>query len=198
MSKNVAILIFDEVEVLDFAGPFEVFNVAGEVIDPSPFRVYTVAETTQPIKARGQLSINPHYPIHSCPPPEILLIPGGIGTRRLLRHEVILEWLRTQAGRVEYLLSVCTGSLLLGQAGLLDGLGATTHHTAFDLLRQVAPTATVYEDRRYVDNGRIITSAGISAGLDMTLYVVKKLLGEAGQQATLAEMEYHWQPEAET
>ena len=189
MVKNVAILIFDDVEVLDFAGPFEVFNVTGEVLEPPPFRVYTVAETDEAIKARGQLSINPHYTIHTCPPPDILLIPGGIGTRRLLHNQVILDWIKAQADQVEYLLSVCTGALLLGQAGLLDGLNATTHHTTFDLLRQLAPSATVREDRRYVDNGRIITSAGISAGIDMALYVVHKLVGEAGQQATLAEIQ---------
>jgi len=197
MSKNVAILIFDAVEVLDFAGPCEVFHVTGEVLNSPPFQVYTVAETAGAIKARGQLSINPHYTIHTCPPPDILLIPGGIGTRRLLHNQVTLDWIKAQAGRVEYLLSVCTGALVLGQAGLLDGLAATTHHTTFDLLRQLAPTATVREDRRYVDNGRIITSAGISAGIDMALYVVQKLVGEAGQQATLAEMEYRWQPEVE-
>ncbi len=198
MSRNVAILIFDDVEVLDFAGPFEVFNVTGEVLEPPPFRVYTIAETAKAIQARGRLSINPHYTIHTCPPPDILLIPGGIGTRRLLHNQLILDWIKAQAGRVEYLLSVCTGALVLGQAGLLDGLGVTTHHTTFDLLRQIAPLARVHEDRRYVDNGRIITSAGISAGIDMALYVVKKLLGEAGQQAALVEMEYRWQPEVET
>ncbi len=197
MSKNVAILIFDDVEVLDFAGPFEVFTVAGEVNDPAPFRVYTVAETGEAVTTRGRLSINPHYSIGTCPPPDILLIPGGYGTRPLLQNEVILNWIRDQAGRVEILLSVCTGALLLGKAGLLDNLEATTHHTAFDLLRQIEPRATVHEGRRYVDNGRVITSAGVSAGIDMALYVVHKLLGEAGLKPTMDEMEYPWQPEVE-
>lgn len=194
--RHVAILIFDDVEVLDFTGPFEVFNVTGEVIDPAPFNVYTVAETSEPIKARGKLSINPHYSFDNCPLSDILLIPGGQGTRRLLNNADLLEWIKMQAESVEFLLSVCTGSLLLGKAGLLDGLEATTHHTAFDLLREVAPNTTIHEDRRYVDNGKIITSGGISAGIDMSLYVVANLLGEEKLQVTLDEMEYAWTPES--
>jgi transcriptional regulator GlxA family with amidase domain len=194
--RQVAILIFDDVEVLDFAGPFEVFNVTGEVIDPAPFHVYTIAEKPDSIRTRGKLSINPHYTLDNCPAPDILLIPGGLGTRPLLNNADLIAWIKTQAGRVEYLLSVCTGSLLLGKAGLLDGLAATTHHTAFDLLRELAPNTIVHEDRRYVDNGKIITSGGISAGIDMSLYVVAHLLGEEKLQATLDEMEYTWSPES--
>ncbi len=193
--RNVAILIFDAMEVLDFAGPFEVFSVAGEVNDPSPFTVFTVAETAAPVKARGGLSVNPRYTIHDCPPPHILLIPGGWGTRALMNNTVVVGWVKAQAERVECLLSVCTGALVLARAGLLDGLGATTHHTALDLLRKEAPTATIYENRRYVDNGKVITSAGVSAGIDMALYVVAKLLGDEAAQSTLREMEYPWQPE---
>lgn len=193
--RNVAILIFDDVEVLDFAGPFEVFNVTGEVISPAPFNVYMIAEKADPIKARGKLSINPHYTLNNCPTPDILLIPGGIGARPLLNNADLLSWIKTQAEKVEFLLSVCTGALLLGKAGLLDGLEATTHHTAFDFLREITPNTIVHEDRRYVDNGKIITAGGISAGIDMSLYVVAGLLGEDNLQATLDEMEYTWTPE---
>jgi len=191
--RNVAILIFDDVEVLDFAGPFEVFNVTGEVIEPHPFNVYTVALAAFPVYARGKLNITPAYSIDDCPPPDILIVPGGLGTRPLLESEALLNWLREQVDEVEYLLSVCTGALLLGKAGLLDGLEATTHHTAFKLLRELAPKAQVIENKRYVDtNGKIITAGGISAGIDMALYVVHKLLGEEALAATLTEMEYEW------
>jgi len=193
-TRNVAILIFDDVEVLDFSGPFEVFSVAGRNFQPAPFNTYTVASSAEPVLAKGQLSINPHYTFTTCPLPHILLVPGGWGTRRLLDNGPMLDWIVEQSERVEYLLSVCTGSLLLGRAGLLDGLGATTHHTAFDLLRQVAPTATIYPERRYVDNGRIVTSSGISAGIDMALYMVAKLLDQETAQATADYMEYRWLP----
>jgi transcriptional regulator GlxA family with amidase domain len=189
---NIAIFIFDDVEVLDFAGPFEVFNIAGDVIDPTPFNTYTVAVSAEPVKARGLLSINPHFTIDNCPPPDVLLIPGGVGTRPLLKDPLVLEWLKAQSEKVELLLSVCTGALVLGQAGLLAGLSATTHHTTFDLLRELSPTTNVIENQRFVDNGRIITAGGVSAGIDMALYVARKFLGEAQVDLIIKEMEYQW------
>ena len=192
--KNVAIFIFDDVEVLDFAGPFEVFNVAGEVNDPAAFRVYTVARTAEPIKARGKLAIVPHYTLADMPKPDILLIPGGLGTRPLIHDEDIIAWIAEQYQHVERLLSVCTGSLLLAKAGLLDGLAATTHHESLDALRKLAPTATVRDDLRYVDNGAIVTSGGISAGIDMALHIVQQTAGDNVLKKTLKEMEYNWQP----
>ncbi len=192
-SRNVAILIFDDVEVLDFAGPFEVFNAAGRLNRQDLLNVYTVAQRS-PVVARGGLSINPHHTLEDCPPPDILLVPGGRGARSLLEDAALLDWLRIQAGRVELLLSVCTGALLLGQAGLLDGLGATTFHTELDLLRSIAPAAHVVGDRRYVDNGKVVTSAGISAGIDMALHIVTRLLGEEHARATAAHIEYRWLP----
>ncbi|MCI0709649.1 MAG: DJ-1/PfpI family protein [Chloroflexi bacterium] len=190
--RNVAIFIFDDVEVLDFAGPFEVFNVTGEVINPAPFNTYTVAMSDRPVKARGSLSINPHYTIENCPQPDILLIPGGWGTRALLKEQPVLDWITMQSEKVANLLSVCTGALLLGKAGLLDGLKATTHHDAFDLFRQIAPETTVIEDQRFVDEGKIITSGGISAGIDMSLYVVRRLIGDEKLKLTTDEMEWRW------
>jgi transcriptional regulator GlxA family with amidase domain len=193
--RNVVILVFDDVEVLDFAGPFEVFNVTAELNDPSPFHVVTVSENGYPIEARGKLSVNPHHSFEDCIPPDILLIPGGWGTRALMENQAVLDWIKEQAKRVELLLSVCTGALVLGKAGLLAGLNATTHHTAFGTLRQISPTIHVLEDKRYVDNGKIITSGGISAGIDMSLYVVHRLLGDEALAKTLKEMEYEWQQE---
>lgn len=190
--RNVAILIFDDVEVLDFAGPFEVFNVPGEVLDFKPFNVYTIAENNYPIHTRGGLSVTPAYSIYDCPRPDILIVPGGLGTRPLLKNTALLDWLKEMSEQVELLLSVCTGALLLAKAGLLDGLSVTTHASAFDLLGQLAPSATICADKRYVDNGKIITAGGISAGIDMALHVVHKLLGQAAIDATLKEMEYQW------
>ncbi len=191
--KNVAILIFDDVEVLDFCGPYEVFGVTGRNADPKPFRVYTVAAEQRPILARNQLSVNPEYTLTNCPESDILLIPGGYGTRREMNNPVILDWIKTRTQTVQLVLSVCTGALLLAKVGLLDGLAATTHHQALDLLREVAPNTEVRENARVVDNGKIILSAGISAGIDMSLYVVAKLLGKQEAIATAQYMEYDWQ-----
>src|SRR5437773_2769710 len=175
-TRNVAILIFDEVEVLDFAGPFEVFSVTGRQKQQTPFNVYTVAEKSGSVLARNQLSVNPRYAFADCPPPDILVVPGGWGTRREMNNAALIDWIKTTAGKVESILSVCTGALLLAKAGLFDGLKATTHHGALDLLRQVAPKTTVLDKQRVIDNGKIIVSAGVSAGIDGAFHVVARLL----------------------
>ena len=190
--RNVAILIFDEVEVLDFCGPFEVFSVAGRRGGPEPFNVYTVAEKAGPVLARNNLSVNPAHTLADCPRPDVLLVPGGYGTRREMHNEALTGWIRRRAAEVELLLSVCTGALLLAKAGLLEGLSATTHHGAFGLLREAAPGAAVLESERVVDNGKVILSAGISAGIDMSLYAVGRLLGEEQAGETARYMEYDW------
>ena len=193
--RNVGILLFEEIEVLDFAGPLEVFNVTAELNDPAPFNVYTVAETHAPIKTRGKLNINPNYSIYCMPPTDILIIPGGAGSRALNQKPHVLDWLRDQHKRVEILASVCTGAIPLGKAGLLDGLRVTTHHENLDELRQYVSADTVIEAKRYVDNGKIVTSGGVSAGIDMSLYLVHKLFGDEVLAKTLKEMEYTWTPD---
>lgn len=194
--RHVAIMVFDDVEVLDFAGPYEVFNVTGELNDPKPFNVFTVAETHAPIRTRGLMSVLPNYAITDMPSTDILLIPGGAGSRALLKKPYVIDWVREQAESVELLLSVCTGSLVLAKAGLLDGLEATTHHENLDDLAALTEgRTTVIADRRYVDTGAIIMSGGVSAGIDMSLSVVRKLLGDAVLARTLNEMEYPWTPE---
>lgn len=192
-TRNLAILLFDDAEVLDFCGPFEVFSVASRLTDPLAFNVFTVAEKTDAVIARNGLSVNPTYSLDDAPSPDILLIPGGIGTRKQVSNEPLVDWIRQRAGNAELVLSVCTGALLLGRAGLLDRLEATTHHVGFDLLREIAPSATVREDRRFVDSGKIITSAGIAAGIDMSLHVVGRLLGLQVAAATAGHMEYPWE-----
>lgn len=193
-TRVVAILIFDEVEVLDFCGPFEVFSVASRFIDPPAFKVLTVAEKAGPVVTRGGLSVNAHHQLADCPQPDILLVPGGQGTRQEMHNPTLVEWVGRNSVKAELVLSVCTGALLLAKAGLLDGLEATTHHAAIDLLRQTAPKTTVYADRRFVDNGRVVCSAGIAAGIDMSLHVVGRLLGEEFAQKVARQMEYPWQP----
>lgn len=197
----VAILIFDDVEVLDFAGPYEVFNVTAELNADSngqpPFVVYTVAETTNTlIKARGRLEIQANYSIDTLPQqPNILIVPGGNGTRALLDKPKIVAWIKEQAHKVDILASVCTGSLVLAKAGLLSGLSVTTHHTAIDALQKLIGSDTKIVAKRYVDEGKIVTSGGISAGIDMCLYLVHKLLGEEALKKTTQEMEYIWTPD---
>lgn len=198
--KNIAIFVFNDVEVLDFAGPFEVFSITGRRDGSNPFNVYLVAENPGAIAARNQFSVNPPYSFANCPDPDILLIPGGggytadgkpFGTRREMDNLAVRDWVQRQAEQVELLLSVCTGALILAKAGLLEGRRATTHHQAIDSLRQLAPNTEVTLDR-IVDNGDLILSGGISAGIDMSLYVVAKLLGREVAIETATYMEYDW------
>lgn len=198
--RNVAILVFDDVEVLDFCGPFEVFSVTGKRDGSDPFEVYTVAERT-PVIARNALSINPHYTLENCPQPDILVVPGGggkradgipFGTRKEMHNETLLAWINQIYPKSEHLLSVCTGALVLATAGLVEQQKTTTHHMAFDELRRVAPQADIREGERVVDSGKIIFSGGISAGIDAAFYLVAKLLGQKFALETAAYMEYDW------
>lgn len=197
-TRTLAILIFDEVEVLDFCGPFEVFSVSNRFTDPAAFRVLTVAEHPRPVRTRGGLSVNPHHQLSDCPQPDLLLVPGGQGTRHEMHNPVLRKWIRETAGHAEFVLSVCTGSLLLATAGLLDGREVTTHHGSFELLRQTAPRATVLENRRFVDSGNVVCSAGIAAGIDMSLQVVNRLMGGTVAEQTARQMEYPWNRDAVT
>jgi transcriptional regulator GlxA family with amidase domain len=190
--RNVAILVFDDIEVLDFAGPYEVFNVATELVQPEPFYVYTVGVVERIVQGRGKFAVQPHYSIHNCPRPDLLIVPGGAGTRPLLKHDGLLAWLREQAKTTEKLMSVCTGALVLAQAGLLENLSATTHHESFTRLAELSPTTTVITDQRFVDHGHICTSGGISAGIDMSLAVIQQLLGDEALAKVITEMEYQW------
>jgi transcriptional regulator GlxA family with amidase domain len=193
MTRTVAILIFPEVEVLDFCGPFEVFSVAGHLSDPPAFQVLLVSERSGPILARHGLSVNPHCQLANCPHPELLLIPGGQGTRSEMHNHVLTDWIASLSKKTELLMSVCTGAFLLAKARVLDGLEATTHHASLDLLRELAPSTIVHAERRFVDNGRVLCSAGIAAGIDMSLHVVARLLGKEHAIKTARHMEYPWQ-----
>ena len=193
---RVQVLLFDDVEVLDFAGPFEVFGVTGLRPGPAPFQVETVGLSSAPIRARNGLQVQPSRSIGDAGPCDVLVLPGGYGTRREMHNDVLLAWIRRQAESAKVVLSVCTGSLLLARAGLLDGLDATTHHVAFDELAAASPTTRVRRGSRMVDNGKIVTSAGISAGIDASLHVVARLLGRDAALETAAYMEYDWKERA--
>ncbi len=193
-TRNVAVLLFPGVELLDFAGPFEVFSVASRWSDPPAFNVYTVAEKPGSLVAKNGVSLNPHHLLADCPAPDVLVVPGGLGTRTEMNNEALVGWIGRAAANAEVVLSVCTGALLLARAGLLDGLAATTHHGAIDLLRQVAPRTTVRGGVRVEDNGKVVTSAGIATGIDAALHVVGKLLGQEQAEKTARYMEYAWQP----
>jgi transcriptional regulator GlxA family with amidase domain len=193
--KQVGIVIFRDVEVLDFCGPFEVFSVT-RLDDTkrretaSPFEVRLVAETDDVVVATGGLRVTPDCTLDECPALDVLVIPGGWGTRALLEHRPMVDWIRARGAIVPTLTSVCTGALLLGRAGLLDDRRATTHWRSLDLLRQVAPRATVEDALHVVEDGHVVTSAGISAGIDMSLRVVTRLHGERIGRETARHMEY--------
>ncbi|HLQ25129.1 MAG TPA: DJ-1/PfpI family protein [Acidiferrobacterales bacterium] len=193
--KSVGIFIFPYVEVLDFAGPFEVFSVTRlneerRREDPSPFDVKLIAERQEPVVATGGLKVIPDYTLSDCPPLDILVIPGGWGTRKEMNNEALLKWVQGRAATVDTLASVCTGSLVLGAAGLLDGKRATTHWRSLGLMREKFPSVHVLDDEHVVEEGRLFTSAGISAGIDMALKVVARYCGAAIARATARHMEY--------
>jgi transcriptional regulator GlxA family with amidase domain len=192
-ARNVAIIVFDGVEVLDFAGPFEVFSVAaGEMPGApyAPFFTYTVGLNANTVVASGGLRVEPHFSLADAPAPDILIVPGGNGSRRLLKNDVFLDWLGRQASQAEIVSSVCTGALALARAGLLAEKRATTHHGAFDRLAELEPTAHVVRNERFVRDGNTWTSGGISAGIDMSLAIVKALLHD--NTAVVDEMEWMW------
>jgi transcriptional regulator GlxA family with amidase domain len=192
---RVGIIVFPDVEVLDFTGPFEVFSVTRlneqhRREDPSPFEVILIAENLEPIVASGGLRVLPDYRLDNCPPLDILVVPGGWGTRKEINNEHLIDWIAKRGREVETLASVCTGSMLLGRAGLLEGLHATTHWRALDWMRETFPTLNVEANLHVVEDGRVLTSAGISAGIDMSLRVVARYYGEAAAKSTAQHMEY--------
>ncbi|MEO1436258.1 MAG: DJ-1/PfpI family protein [Bacteroidota bacterium] len=190
--RTVAILIFDEAEVLDFAGPFEVFSVTSELNNFEPFDVFTVSATSEAISAVNGLSVNPKYDFTTCPPIDILIIAGGNGTRAIYQDSGYLDWIANIHQNTEFTLSICSGARLLGQLGLLDGQPYCTHHQVYDHLQEIAPTGLPQKGLRFVHSGKIYTSGGISAGIDLSFHLVEKLLGESIAEKTATYMEYDW------
>jgi transcriptional regulator GlxA family with amidase domain len=193
--KRVGIVIFDEIEVLDFCGPFEVFSVTRlneerRREEPSPFETLLISQLDQAVTTAGGMKVVPDFTFDNCPELDILVIPGGWGTRKEMHNQVMLSFVRSRAPRLEKLASVCTGSLILGNSGLLDGLRATTHWRCLQMMQELFPKVMVDSKSHVVKAGRIITSAGISAGIDMALHVVADYFGEDIARATARHMEY--------
>lgn len=191
--RNVAILAFEGVELLDFAGPAEVFQVAAH--GTGGYDVQIVGATTDPIVSLGLVTITPTHSIETAPHPDVLVIPGG-GVRSILENEPLMAWIDECAKTSDIVASVCNGALVLARLGHLDGLEATTHHGSIARLRELTKDTVVHENRRFVDNGRFVTAAGISAGIDASLYLVAREHGEPRARSIARYMEYPY-PDAD-
>lgn len=182
----VAFLLADGAVPIDFAGPWEVFMDARVVGRAQPaFNLYTVAETTAPVVAGGGLSIVPNYTLANAPAPKVIVVPAQSGPTAAVK-----QWLSASARNADLIMSVCTGALILAEAGLLDGYAATTHHSALTTLAMHYPNVSVVRGVRFVDGGNVATSAGLSAGIDLALHVVARYCGKETARLTAYDMEY--------
>jgi transcriptional regulator GlxA family with amidase domain len=188
--RHIGILLFDQVEELDAVGPWEALAVWTRNWPGDGWAVSMIAHDRQPVLCANGLSILPHHTLDSAPALDVLIHPGGQGTRALIRDAEHLAWTRRQRAQVPLLTSVCTGSLVYAAAGLLAGRPATTHRSCFGLLRGLDATIDVREQDRFVDDGDIITSAGVSAGIDMALHLIGRLAGPDRAQRVRDEMQY--------
>ncbi|MEM9363056.1 MAG: DJ-1/PfpI family protein [Bacteroidota bacterium] len=189
--RTVGILIFEDVEVLDFAGPFEVFSVSSQLFDHRFFDVKIIAKTKDPVIAVNGLSVNPHYSFNNAPELDILIIPGGYGARAVVRDKETLKWIEKVIPKTELTMSVCTGAILLAKLGLLDNKTYCTHHTLYSFVQGLAPTAKPKKSKRFIQsNKKLYTSAGISAGIDLSFHIVEKLHGKDVAKNTAMYMEY--------
>ncbi len=182
-----AILVFDGVQIIDFAAPYEVFGQAG-------FYAYTVSPDGGPITTTMDMHVTPHYGLDDAPRPDVLLVPGG-QVDEMRADERVLAWIRESAARADHVLSVCTGAFLLAEAGLLDGTPATTFHNALDDLAVAFPAVEVVRGVRFVDNGKVVTAAGLSAGLDAAIHLVKEIQGPQAARRLAEHIEYAWDGE---
>ena len=194
---NLAIVIYKRAEPLDWAGPFEVYNDAaafGQLGGQKAFNVYTVSTKKEPIDLQG-LMVVPNYSIDDAPKPDIVVVPGG-GAQNLINDQALFDWTTKAAREAQVAQSVCTGAFVLAKAGLLDGQEVTTHYFSIDKLAKAYPNLKVIDGRRFIDDGKIITTAGISAGIDGSLHLVARLLGRRVAEQVAQAMEYHWTPDA--
>ena len=188
---RVGILLFDDAEELDFVGPLEVFGIASRIVQS--LKVLTVSKNGQPIQGRYGLKIQPDYSFADCPPLDLLIVPGGKGASEHARYDnAIIAFVKTHASKHQ-VASICTGALVLAEAGILAGRSATTHHSALDTLRQYADVHVVEGIRFVIENG-VATSAGISAGIDLALELIRRNFGEKVTQEVVQTMEYSYHP----
>jgi putative intracellular protease/amidase len=191
--RNLAIFVFEGVQIIDYTAPWEVFGHAGVNNQPA-FEIYTVAQKAGPITTAMGMSVNPKFTFANAPKADVLVLPGG-NVDAHMDDPGVKRWVQETARNAEIVLSVCNGAFFLGRAGLLDGLEATTFEGLIDELRRAAPKARVVRDRRFVDNGKIITSAGLSSGIDGALHVIERLLGKGSAQVAATALEYDWRPD---
>ena len=192
--RNLAILIFDGVQIIDYTGPYETFGHTYSN-DGEPFNIYTVSEKTNAITTAMGMSVNPKYNFETAPRPDVLLVPGG-DVRAQVDSPTVIKWIQDTTQNAEIVMSVCNGAFILAKAGLLDGMEATTTSNLIPLLRKQAPNVKVVDDRRFVDTGKIITTAGLSSGIDGALHVIERLFGKGTAQMAALGMEYNWDPES--
>ena len=192
MAKSVAFVLFNGAEELDFVGPWEVFTMLNAVA-PGEVAAFTVAETAGIVNCAKGLKVTADHSFASCPPADIILIPGGRGTRTERDNPAMLEFVRRMDAQAEFTTSVCTGALILQSAGLLKGLRATTHWGSIELLKRPGD-CEVLENARCVDNGRIVTASGVSAGIDMALHLAGRIWGPEVAMKTQKAMEYYPDP----
>ena len=186
---NIGIFIYDDAEVLDFSGPFEVFSTANRLVENEVFNVFLISEKSQPVNARGGFSVLAKYNIENHPVLDTLIVPGGVHDKQL-ENKAVINWITQQNTQVNSIAAVCTGAFLLAQAQVLTEHQVTTHWGDIDQLRDQFPALQVMENVRWVDQGRVVTSAGISAGIDMSLHLVSKLYSEALAIKTARQMEF--------
>jgi transcriptional regulator GlxA family with amidase domain len=191
MKRNVGIFIFDDSEVLDFAGPFEVFSVTSQLNNYEPFEVFTVAKSKHPVTAVNGLSINPDYDFKSHPTIDFLIVAGGQGTRNVLQDAAILQWIGKVHATTQITASICSGARLLGKLGLLNEKPFCTHHGVYEHMKELVPSAIPQPDKRFVQSSeKVYTSGGISAGIDLSFHLIEKMLGKETAKATAQYMEY--------
>lgn len=197
---TVGIFLFNNVELLDFAGPYEVFTTASRVAirnhQEPPFKVITLSHDRTPVIARAGLQLQADHSLKDHPALSLLLIPGGV-IDEALSNPIIIRWLAAQRNCTPLIGSICTGAFLLAKAGLLNNLKATTHWEDIADLRDSFPLVNVCDNKRFIDEGDVITSAGISAGIDMSLYLVGRLTDQTLAHQTARQMEYSWNPPSE-
>lgn len=188
--KKVGVFLFEGVEVMDFAGPYEVFTATNIMAPQQYFDVFTVSEEKGDVRTSSGLIVKADYGFLDCPQADILVIPGGDVRPELIANERIQRWIQQQNQQNQITFSVCNGAMLLAKAGLLKDLSATTHRYFYDKLSKIDETIVVLEKVRYVDTGKIITAAGISAGIDGALHIVLRVFGEEVVAHTIDIMEY--------